>query len=78
MGPIHVLPGVHYDWVVKDGIGRELGRHKRRKSAERSARREAAKRGAELLIYNHLNELECRWRPRRGMFGKIHGKPKPR
>ena len=76
MCPIHVLPGAYYDWIVKDGMGRELSRHNRRKTAQNIARQEAAKRGAELLIFNHFNELEHRSRPRRGLFGKMRGKSK--
>jgi hypothetical protein len=76
MCPVHVLPGAHYDWVVKDGMGREISRHSKRKAAENIARIEAAKRGEELLIFNHFNELEYRSRPRRGLFGNMHAKPR--
>ena len=77
MRAIHVLPTSNGQWLVKDAAGRDLSHHKKRKAAERIARKEAARRNAELFIFNDLNELERRSRPHRGLFGRTIDKTKP-
>jgi len=60
---------------VKDGSRREISRHKKRAAAESVGRNGAAWRTSELFIFNDLNELERRSRPRRGLFGRTIDKP---
>jgi hypothetical protein len=75
MPTIHVVPGSNFDWLVIDATGRELSRHRRRKSAEKIGLQEAARRGTKLFVFNHRNELERSSRPRRGLFGKVRTMP---
>jgi hypothetical protein len=57
MPTIHVVPGPNFDWLVIDATGRELSRHRRRKSAEKIGLQEAARRGAKIFLITPVSPL---------------------
>jgi hypothetical protein len=65
---IHVVPGDHDDWVVKEDGGRELGHYPVKPTAETVALMVARKRRVEMIVHDRSGAVERRLRPSRGWF----------
>ena len=68
---VHVLPGDHTDWVVKEESGRELGHYPTKYEAEAVGHKVARKRKVELLVHDRSGAIERRSRPSRGLFSRL-------
>ena len=68
---IHVLPGDHDDWIVKEEEGREFGHYSEKTQAEQVGRKIARKRKVELLVHNRSVAIERRARPSRGWLARL-------
>jgi hypothetical protein len=64
MSPIHVLPGQHDDWIVREDGGRELGHYPTRDAAEAVGRKLALKRATELIVHDGRGKVH-RSRPKK-------------
>ncbi len=71
---LHVAPGDHDDWVVREEGGRELGHYPTRQEAEAVGRKLAQKRKAQLLIRARSGEVERLSRRRPGWFARLIGR----
>ena len=71
---IHVLPGDHQDWIVREDRGRELGHYPSKQAAEIVGRKLATKRKVEVVIYGPGGTVQKRSRPRKGIFAKLFGR----
>ena len=70
---IHVLPGQHGDWIVREEGGRELGHYPSRQAAEAVGHKLARKRQAELMILDRDGKVKRRSRPGRSWLGRLLG-----
>jgi uncharacterized protein DUF2188 len=68
---VHILPGDHKDWVVKEEGGRELGHYPTEFEAEAVGEKVARKRKVELLVHNRSGAIERRSRPSRGWLSRL-------
>jgi hypothetical protein len=71
---LHVAPGAHDDWIVREDSGRELGHYPTRQEAEAVGRKLAQKRKAELLIHSLSGEVERLSGPARGWRALLLGR----
>ena len=68
---IHVVPGAHQDWIVKEEGGRELGHYPSKESAKEVGQKLARMRSVELLIHDDNGKVQKRSRPSKGWFARI-------
>ena len=71
---IHVLPGEHDDWVVREEGGRELGHYPTAKAAEAVGHKLALKRRVELVMHGKDGKVKSRSRPRKSWLRRLLGK----
>jgi len=71
---IHVLPGEHRDWIVREDGGRELGHYPTREAAEAVGHKLARKRRVELVVHEDAGGAPRRSRPRRGWLDRLLGR----
>jgi hypothetical protein len=68
---IHVLPGEHDDWVVREEKGRGLGHYPSQAAAEAVAHKLARKRQVELLVHDRAGKVEKRMRPGKSWLARL-------
>jgi hypothetical protein len=71
---IHVLPGQHDDWIVREDRGRELGHYPTRQAAEAVGHKVARKRRVELLVHDRNGQVQSRSRPARSWLARLLGR----
>ncbi|HZT47362.1 MAG TPA: DUF2188 domain-containing protein [Hyphomicrobiaceae bacterium] len=71
---LHVAPGDHDDWIVREDGGRELGHYPTQQEAEAVGRKLAQKRKAQLLIHARSGEVERLSGRRHGWFARLIGR----
>ncbi len=69
--PIHILPGQHDDWIVKQEGGRELGHYPTRWEAEAVGYKVAHKREVELLVHDRSGAIASRSRHTRSWLSRL-------
>lgn len=73
MRPIHVLPGEHGDWIVREDGGRKLGHYPTKDAAGLVARKLAMKRRVELVVHE-IGGKPHRSRPRKSWLKRLLGR----
>jgi hypothetical protein len=73
MPPIHVLPGEHPDWVVREDSGRELGHYPTRAAAKAVGFTLARKRRTELIVHDGAGKVR-RSRPKKSWISRLLGR----
>jgi hypothetical protein len=71
---IHVLPGDHDDWVVREEAGRELGHYPSRQAAEDVGRKLARKRGVEMSVCDRTGKVLSRSQARKSWVRRLFGR----
>jgi hypothetical protein len=71
---VHVMPGSHFDWIVKQENGREFGHYTDKAQAEEVGSKIARKRKVELLVHNRSGAIERRLRPTRSWLARLFGR----
>ena len=71
--PIHVLPGEHGDWIVREDGGRELGHYPSQDAAKSVGQKLARKRSAELLVHGRAGKIH-RSRPKKSWLSRLLGR----
>lgn len=70
--PIHVVPGDHQDWIVREDGGRELGHYATQDAAKAVAYKLARKRATELHVHDGAGKIQ-RSRPKKSWLARLFG-----
>jgi Uncharacterized protein conserved in bacteria (DUF2188) len=70
MPAIHVVPGEHGDWIVREDGGRELGHYPTQHAAKAVGHKLAQKRATELLVHDGGGKV-LRSRPRKSWLSRL-------
>ena len=67
---IHVVPGEHGDWIVREDGGRELGHYPTPEAAKAVGHKLALKRATELLVHDGRGKVH-RSRPKKSWISRL-------
>jgi hypothetical protein len=71
--PIHVVPGEHNDWIVREDGGRELGHYPSQDAANAVGQKLSRKRATELLVHGPAGKV-LRSRPMKSWLSRLLGR----